>query len=127
MIETWKPVVGFEGQYEVSDLGRVRSLDRYKTHVQRDSLGAVITVRRKYKGRILRPGKQNSGHLHVNLGRGHTVRVHTLVLEAFVSLAPDGLEGCHGDGVPSNNRLSNLRWDTHQANLAHQYRHGTKL
>jgi DNA-binding transcriptional regulator YiaG len=127
MVENWKPVVGFEGQYEVSDLGRVRSVDRVISYMKRDGRGGVHTVKQRCRGRVLRPGRQKSGHLHVQLGRKRTARVHTLVLEAFVSLAPDGLEGCHGDGRPSNNRLTNLRWDTHIANLADQERHGTKL
>lgn len=127
MTEVWKAVVGYEGQYEVSDLGRVRSLDRLVSYTKRDGRGGIHTVTQKCRGRVLSPGKQKSGHLHVQLGRKRTARVHTLVLEAFVSLMPDGLEGCHNDGKPSNNQLSNLRWDTHTANLADQNRHGTKL
>lgn len=62
----------------------------------------------------------------VNLGRGNMRRVHRLVLEAFVGPAPAGTEGCHNDGNPQNNALSNLRWDTHAENMLDQVRHGTK-
>ncbi len=63
----------------------------------------------------------------VNLWRG-TVRrgyVHVLVLTAFRGHCPAGMEGCHNDGDPKNNRLSNLRWDTHSANQKDGFRHGT--
>jgi hypothetical protein len=51
--------------------------------------------------------------------------VHRLVLEAFIGLRPEGLECCHADGVRTNNRLENLRWDTHASNIADMRRHGT--
>lgn len=51
--------------------------------------------------------------------------VHDLVLEAFTGPRPDGMEGCHNDGVPANNVHSNLRWDTHQGNNADKKLHGT--
>lgn len=72
------------------------------------------------------PGK--FGHLHVQLwkdNRPRTVRIHRLVLEAFVGPCPAGLEGCHGDGDASNNRLENLRWDTPSENNYDSVRHGT--
>lgn len=50
--------------------------------------------------------------------------IHHLVLIAFVGPCPEGMECCHEDGDPSNNRLSNLRWDTHQANMDDRERHG---
>jgi hypothetical protein len=52
-------------------------------------------------------------------------RVHRLVLLAFVGPCPPEQEGCHNDGNPLNNRLGNLRWDTHQANMGDAARHGT--
>ena len=57
--------------------------------------------------------------------RGQTASVHILVLEAFVGPKPKGMEGCHYDGDFSNNKLENLRWDTHLANEADKKRHGT--
>jgi len=51
--------------------------------------------------------------------------VHQLILEAFVGPCPEGMECCHNDGNPANNRLTNLRWDTHKANAADQVLHGT--
>ena len=58
-------------------------------------------------------------------GRRGQFRVHRLVLEAFVGPCPEGHEGCHNDGNPLNNRLSNLRWDTPSANNRDKERHGT--
>lgn len=107
--ETWLPVVGYEGTYEVSDLGRVRSLDRDVV----DKNG----VTKHWRGKVLSPGLHNGydGHLLVVLSirnRRKTRLVHQLVLEAFVGPRPDGLVSCHGVGGPRDNRPSNLRWDT---------------
>jgi hypothetical protein len=69
---------------------------------------------------VLRPGTYKSnGYKYVTLyykGRGKTRRVHTLVAEAFIGPRPDGMEVCHGNGTPTDNRAENLRWDTHKVN-----------
>ncbi len=108
-MENWKPIAGFEGMYEVSDLGRVRSLER----VVFCSNGA----RKVYSGRVLRPGPRPSGHLTVSLGAGHTVNVHTLVLTAFKGARPyPSTEARHLDGNEQNNRETNLKWSTKSRN-----------
>lgn len=108
MTERWRPVVGHEGAYEVSDLGRVRSLDRYV-----ECNGPLKgTYDRFKKGRVLRPGPMPGGHLSVALGKGNSRCVHDLVLRAFVGPPPIGTEARHLDGVETNNRLDNLVWDT---------------
>lgn len=113
MSEIWKPVVGFEGFYEVSNLGRVKSLSRYEPY--RRHPGKLTRLRR---GRILTASKGSNGYYTVRLC-GKTRTVHSLVLEAFIGPKPDGLAACHGpDFDTSNNRLSNLRWDTYYANNA---------
>jgi HNH endonuclease/NUMOD4 motif-containing protein len=113
--EEWRPVVGYEGSYEVSDHGTIRSIDRIVMRNGRPN---------RLRGQLLRPGRQKSGHRFVNLpGRNH--RVHRLVLAAFVGPCPRGLEGCHENGDPSDNRLSNLRWGTHTSNNRDKQRHGT--
>lgn len=114
--EEWRPVIGFEGQYDVSNLGRVRSLPR------RDNLG------RRIRGRILRQARSTSGYWQVCLAYAGTVKyqqVHRMVLESFCGECPSGMEGCHGDGDRSNNRLSNLRWDTRSHNHQDKRAHGT--
>ena len=117
-MENWKPVVGWEGLYEVSDQGRVRSLDR----VIHNGV-APGSVR---PGRILKPWLTHDGYQQVrltDLDRRVSRTVHLLVLEAHVSPRPVGLEGCHNDGDPTNNVVGNLRWDTHSANLLDIARH----
>ncbi len=126
MSEMWKPVVGREGEYEVSDQGRVRSLSRMKTYERRDQYsGRTLTVTRAQKGRMLRPGATSTGHLTVSLGRGQSVLVHRLVLEAFVGpCPPKPFEALHADDVPSNNRLTNLSWGTRSRNIHDAIRNG---
>lgn len=111
--EQWKPVPGYEGYYDVSDQGRVMSLARI------DASG------NRRKPRILRPRPDRRGYLMVDLYRGgvqRTHKVHRLVLTAFTGPCPDGMEACHGDDRPDNNRLTNLRWDTSGGNAADRSR-----
>lgn len=76
------------------------------------------------------PSPSRKGHMRVELhqlGAGGKVRkfmVHVLVLELFVGPCPEGMEGCHEDGNPANNALSNLRWDTPEGNWSDRKRHG---
>lgn len=127
MNEQWRAVVGFEGSYEVSNLGRVRSLDRVAIYQRVDPrTGRTLTVERKHKGQLLQPGSTKSGHQLVVLRRGSGGQyVHTLVLTAFVGPCPPCMECCHGDGDPTKNDLGNIRWDTRLANVHDMIRHGT--
>lgn len=119
-IEHWLPVVGYEGSYEVSDLGRVRSLDRYVP--QGDH-------RKLCHGQMLQPGRHRKGHLYVRLGaasRGETnTWIHHLVLHAFVGPRPPGLECRHLNGNPADNRVCNLKWGTASENVLDKQLHGT--
>lgn len=127
MTERWLPVVGFEAMYEVSDLGQVRSLDRILPYERTDQYsGRILSVQRKRKGQLLRPGRKSSGHLSVALGRGRSVDVHILVLTAFVGRCPDGYEALHDNDIPSDNRLANLRWGTRSENLHDAIRNGRR-
>jgi hypothetical protein len=118
--EIWKDVPGYEGQYQVSDQGRVRSLDRVVM-----CEGAVKgSYESRKKGRLLRPGPSNFGHLSVVLGRRNTRMVHDLVLRTFVGPPPDKHECCHNNGNPADNRLENLRWDTRGANIRDAMKQG---
>lgn len=115
--EVWLPVDGQDVAYEVSSLGRVRSLPR----VVKRGTGTYSV-----SGRILRPFKGDAdGHQVISFGKRNRHYVHLLVLEAFVGPRPDGLEGCHNDGDPTNNRASNLRWDTPSSNQLDRVKHGT--
>jgi hypothetical protein len=121
MTETWRDIPGFEGRYQVSDLGRVRSLD----HRVRLVVHGVETARLS-PGRILRPGAQASGHVTVALGRGNSRPVHQLVLAAFVGPCPAGQEVLHGNHQPADNRLDNLEYGTRSDNLKMDYRDGRR-
>lgn len=113
--EHWLPVVGFEGAYEVSDKGRVRSLDR---------MTVGPTGRRcAYPGRIL-AGVINAGGYRVYDLAGAKMYGHTLTLEAFIGPRPEAHQACHGDGNPSNNVLENLRWDNISGNRKDTVKHG---
>lgn len=112
-MERWLPIAGHPG-YEVSDHGRVRSLER--TITQPSRYGGFIT--RRMRGRLLLGSAVKSGHRFVSLGRHNYHYVHILVLTAFVGPCPDGHECCHWDDDPANNYLSNLRWGTRADNIA---------
>lgn len=118
-IENWRPVVGFEGRYEVSDLGRVRSLDR------RDHRGHRIP------GRLLRQCFTGRARNYLFVGLhwgGVTLKgVHILVLEAFVGERPSGADACHNNGIGTDNRVTNLRWDSRSANHMDKNAHGTMM
>lgn len=110
-MECWKPVMGYEGIYEVSDLGSVRSLPR-KTLTKR---GTWTTVR----GGVLQPVYQTSGHKAVTLylnGVSKRRLIHHLVLESFIEPRPEGLIGLHNNDDKENNTLLNLRWGTYSDN-----------
>jgi hypothetical protein len=114
--ETWRPIAGWDDSYQVSDLGRVRSIPRLNNYG------------RRLRGRLLKPGTRADGHLVVILcvNRVKTTRqVHQLVLEAFAGPRPAGLEGLHDNGNPADNARTNLRYGTHAENMRDAVRHGT--
>jgi hypothetical protein len=107
-MEQWLDVIDFEGLYEVSNHGNVRS---FKTkEIKKQTFNKQN--KRPYLG-LWKNGKQK------------IVKPHTLVMEAFVGKRPVGLECCHNDGNAFNNHISNLRWDTPKANHADKIKHGT--
>lgn len=118
MDEVWKDVAGFEGLYQVSNMGRVRSVDRYVPHKR---FGQKFC-----KGHMMATHVTNSGYLSVNLCRGNkytSYDVHRLVAIAFLGVhAVDGLEVNHIDEDKRNNKVDNLEWVTKSQNN----RHGTK-
>lgn len=121
MNEQWKPVVGWEEHYEVSDHGGVRCLDRY---VKRGTDGFLYHCR----GQTLKALINKKGYLKVNLsgvGQPRTFAVHTLVLNAFEGPRPDGYVARHLNGNPLDNRRENLCWGTLEENMQDAIRHGT--
>lgn len=118
-LEIWKPIPGFEGIYEVSSTGRVRSLPR------------VVTERggrmRKMPGVTLKPGPSQSGHVSVVLGRNRgSFGVHRLVMLGFKGPCPDGMEVLHKNHTPNDNRLNNLKYGTRSENIKMDYAFGAQ-
>lgn len=119
MAEVWKDIPGYEGKYQASDLGRIRSLNR------RVNIGGGHT--RLMKGRVLRPAasKKYDPHLTVVLGHGENgSSVHRLVAAAFLGPCPKGQEVRHLDGNPQNNHISNLAYGTRTENICDVMRIG---
>ena len=121
MSELWKDILGYEGRYQVSNQGRVKSLSA--TVICFGPVKGQYTSKRK--GKILRPGRMPGGHLSVALGRGNSRCVHELVLIAFVGCPGKGQECRHINGEPSNNYLENLAWGTRRENILDAVGHGT--
>jgi hypothetical protein len=117
--ERWLPIPGYVGLYEVSDQGRIRSLDRIVTF--RDG------KRRLFKGQLIRSRSRRDGYRLVTLSRNGQIEhwlVQHLVMLAFVGLRPEGAVVCHGNGVRDDNRPSNLRYDSYSENNFDLVRHG---
>lgn len=125
-MERWLPIAGFEGLYEVSDHGRVRSLDRAVSYV-----GRWGPVTRSFPGRDLATVPRYRGYRHAQLYRaGSEVDerpVHHLVLEAFVGLRPPGLECRHLNGKRADNCLTNLMWGTRTENAQDRVAQGMQV
>lgn len=123
--EVWKAVVGFEGLYEVSSYGNVRSFDRRV----RTLAGGVTETTRVIKGRTLKPSFLKDGYLQVGLSSSDGVKttnpISHLVAAAFIGPRPIGYDVCHNDGVRTNNASYNLRYDTRKGNMADARLHGT--
>lgn len=120
-IERWKDVVGYEGYYQVSDLGRVRSMDRFVKHYQ----GSV----RNWKGKILQLSLvDNGGHLGIKLskkGIKKTICIHQLVAAAWIGPCPEGQQVRHGPNGIADNSVSNLCYGTRREDCLDKRRDGT--
>ncbi len=117
----WFDVFGFEGIYEITRSGMIRSVRRYITY--KDGRSGYWT-----DGQRLHPSLSNTGYYYVNLrkdGRLYPRRVHRMLLETFVEPRPVGFECRHLDGNKTNNKLENLKWGTPKENSEDMVRHGT--
>lgn len=116
--EIWKPIKNYEGWYEVSNLGRVRSLDRLVIFNKKAKKGAK---ERFYKGKI-KSLKYHNGYAMVNLLKNkdlNVVYVHRLVAETFLPRIAGKNEVNHKNGIKSDNRVENLEWCTRLENNLH--------
>lgn len=114
--EIWKDIEEFKGQYQISNLGNVRSLDRYVYCKSKTNPNLI-------KGKILKIRFDKNGYCIVNLKRNqksHIRKIHRLVSEAFI-LNPENLSQVnHKDGNKQNNHIDNLEWCTVDYNNKHR-------
>ncbi len=111
--EEWRSYPSYEGYYAVSNAGRVKR-DPPAKYGRKCVFIKMLTTATGYHRITL-----------TKQGKSRNVLVHRMVLEAFVGPCPPGMEACHNNGIRSDNRVENLRWDTRQGNQAVRKKHGT--
>lgn len=112
-MEIWKKVKGYEGLYEISNKGRIRSCDHYVLFGKN---------RRISKGKILVQNTAGSNYNHIKLSKNNIVKrkyIHRLVAEAFIPNPENKLEINHINENTRDNRVDNLEWATRQENINH--------
>lgn len=117
--EIWKDIEGYEGLYQVSNYGRVKSFDQFIN--QKNNSKALR------KGRILKQSKNKDGYLRLRLvknKKGKTFFVHRLVAKTFISNPRKLNEVNHKDGNKENNNADNLEWCNRSENISHAYKLG---
>lgn len=117
--EEWREIPGYDGKYQASSLGRVKSVAR----VQVLSDGRVRPV----KERILstsKASKYQTLSLYTAPKKRNSPTLHSVIAAAFIGPRPEGMVVCHNDGDSTNNRVDNLRYDTQSANVRDAVKHG---
>ena len=119
--EEWRPIEGYDGAYEVSNYGNIRSLDRY--------ISGAFDSKRFIKGVEIKSCLTGNGYLGFNLvkdGKSKTSKVHRVVANAFIENEHNKPEVNHKDGNKHNNNVSNLEWVTVGENQSHAYKIGLR-
>ena len=122
MVEIWKPIKDYEGLYEISNLGRVRSLDKIRNAAINNVSETVI------RGRIMKQKSDKDGYLSVKLthpnSKGKHLRVHRIVATSFICNPESKPQVNHKNGIKSDNNAVNLEWCTLSENRIHAYNTG---
>lgn len=120
LIEEWKDAIGYKGMYQVSTLGRVKSLEKRLNHFR----GGFRVV----KERIMNQTKNPWGYLYVDIGNAEGKRkkwfVHVLVAKAFIPNKENKPQVNHKLGIKDDNRVTELEWNTRSENKKHAFRIG---
>ena len=117
--EIWKDIKGYEGLYQVSNLGRIKSLDRIIVYPNNMSS-------RFFKSKIQKPCLNSNGYLFCDLYKNSNRKrfyIHRLVLTSFIGLEK-GKDVNHINGIKTDNKLSNLEWLTRSENMKHAFKIG---
>ena len=124
-VEIWQDVKGFEGFYQVSNLGRIKSLDRIIQQHHRNQRN----VEHIYKGKILKGNINKNGYIIVDLHKKGKIKkflLHRLIAETFIPKVKGKNIINHKDNNPTNNQVNNLEWCTQSENIKYAYEFGNK-
>jgi hypothetical protein len=118
-MEQWKPIPGYEGYYEASTLGVIRSVERVVPHGRHGTC--------KQKSKVLKYAFDNKGYIRVALSMGDsfkTYTIHRLIAMTFLGERPEGYQINHRSGIKTDNSVDNLEYCTHAENVSHSVRMG---